>query len=68
MTAIGTNLTTIDVRSSVANGSKPDMAPTAPFRSRLPPKRGQAPAKLTMPVLRYMEACVGASSSHDGLT
>jgi hypothetical protein len=31
-------------------------------------QRGPAPAKLTMPVLRYMEACVGASSSHDGLT
>src|ERR1700722_16733239 len=25
----GTNRTTIDVRSSVANGSKPDMAPTS---------------------------------------
>jgi uncharacterized protein YjbI with pentapeptide repeats len=28
-------------------------------------QRGQAPAKLTTPVLRYMEARVGASPSHD---
>jgi hypothetical protein len=31
MSPVGTNRTTIDVRSSVANGSKPDMTPTAPF-------------------------------------
>jgi hypothetical protein len=31
-------------------------------------QRGQAPSKLTVPVLRYMEARVGASPSHDGLT
>jgi hypothetical protein len=31
MAAIGTNRTTIDVRSSVANGGKPDTVPTAQF-------------------------------------